>query len=116
MPQAQAGAAAAVASTSRQVGVTLGVAMAGTMAGVSGASGAGAGFAQATHPVWWTIVAMAGVVFVLALLANSSWGRRSTEAIAHLLAEPASQTAGAPPRGAGPEAAPARADRHRGQA
>ena len=34
MPEAQAGVAAAVASTSRQVGQTLGVAVAGAIAGV----------------------------------------------------------------------------------
>src|SRR3546814_1789781 len=41
MPGAQAGLAAAVATTSRQVGLALGVAMAGTLVGGGGAGGDG---------------------------------------------------------------------------
>src|SRR5665213_2810742 len=49
MPPSQAGVAAAVASTSRQVGQTLGVAVLGALAG-GGITGAlGPGFAVATH-------------------------------------------------------------------
>ena len=48
MPPSQAGVAAAVASTSRQVGVTLGVAVIGAIAG-GGAGAIGPGFAAATH-------------------------------------------------------------------
>ena len=89
MPRSQAGSAAGVASTSRQTGVSLGVAIAGSVAGVTGASSVGAGFASATHAVWWILVALAVVAFVLAFVANSAWARRSTEQIAPLLAEPA---------------------------
>jgi EmrB/QacA subfamily drug resistance transporter len=88
MPRAQAGSAAAIASTSRQIGSSLGVAIAGALAGVSGVVRVGPGFAEATHPVWWTIVGLAAVIVVLALAANSARGRRSVDGIAHLLAEP----------------------------
>ena len=59
MPASQAGVAAAVASTSRQVGLTLGVALAGAIAGGSAAldGGAAAGFTAATRPAWWMISA-----------------------------------------------------------
>src|SRR5439155_9733663 len=55
MPPAQAGVAAAVATTSRQVGITLGVAALGALAGAGLAGGIGPGFAYATPPAWWVV-------------------------------------------------------------
>ena len=52
MPPSQAGVAAAVASTSRQVGQTLGVAVVGAVAGASLSGTLGRGFATASHPGW----------------------------------------------------------------
>jgi hypothetical protein len=58
MPPDQAGVAAAVASTSRQVGMTLGVAVLGAVSGGSIGAGIGAGFARETRagggpsPAW----------------------------------------------------------------
>jgi EmrB/QacA subfamily drug resistance transporter len=95
MPPAQVGSAAAIASTSRQVGVSLGVAIAGTLSGVGSVAVVGPGFAAATHPVWWTIVGLAFVILALAILANSARGRRSVEGIAYLFAEPAPADSGA---------------------
>jgi EmrB/QacA subfamily drug resistance transporter len=57
MPRAQAGVAAAVAATSRQIGATLGVAISGMIAGSAAQSPA---FAVSTRPFWW-IVAAGGV-------------------------------------------------------
>jgi EmrB/QacA subfamily drug resistance transporter len=92
MPRGQSGSAAAVASTSRQLGTSLGVAIAGSVLAGSAASGAdGAAFAQATHPVWWLIVGLGGVILTLAVVANSAWGRRSAGRIAHLFDEPAAE-------------------------
>ncbi|MEO8844918.1 MAG: MFS transporter [Kofleriaceae bacterium] len=80
MPRAQAGVAAAIASTSRQVGASLGVAIAGAIAGVRGV-----GFAEATHPFWW--LAAGGGVFVvgLGLLATSPWGDRTRGSMTALI-------------------------------
>ncbi|MGH2879285.1 MAG: DHA2 family efflux MFS transporter permease subunit, partial [Solirubrobacteraceae bacterium] len=64
MPEAQAGVAAAVASTSRQVGQTLGVAVAGAIA-AAGALQVGAGFVAASGTVWWLLVACGAAVVVL---------------------------------------------------
>ena len=50
MPPAQAGVAAAVATTSRQAGMTLGVAVLGAIAGAGHGSAIGRGFTQATRP------------------------------------------------------------------
>jgi Na+/melibiose symporter-like transporter len=80
MPRAQAGVAAAIASTSRQVGSTLGVAIIGS-AVVSGINGQfQESFSQASHIGWW-IVAASGVV-VLGLGLASSGTRAAASAAA----------------------------------
>ena len=68
MPRAQAGVAAAIATTSRQIGLTLGVAVSGAI--VTSRVGA-AGLALASHPAWWTLAACGGAVLVLGLLATT---------------------------------------------
>jgi len=86
MPASQAGVAAAVASTSRQVGLTLGVALAGAIAGGSAAldGGAAAGFTAATRPAWWVILGAVAAVLVLAVVSTTRWAeasaRRTAEA------------------------------------
>jgi EmrB/QacA subfamily drug resistance transporter len=75
MPPAQAGVAAAVATTSRQVGLTLGVAVFGAVA-VGGLGGEiGRGFAQATRPGWWIVAALGLAVAALGYLTTTSWAR-----------------------------------------
>jgi EmrB/QacA subfamily drug resistance transporter len=88
MPRAQSGSAAAVASTSRQTGVSLGVALAGTVTGASGVASVGAGFATATHAMWWIVVGIAAMIVVIGFLSTSAAARRSVAGIAHLLEEP----------------------------
>ena len=83
MPKAQAGLAAAVASTSRQIGASLGVALAGTILGARIHSG----FAEASHPFWWLITGGGVTVLLLAWLSNSRWARDTTRHAAHLLEE-----------------------------
>ena len=73
MPPAQAGVAAAVATTSRQVGITLGVAVFGAVA----AGGLGTGFADATHPGWWMVAALGLSVAALGYLTTTGWARES---------------------------------------
>lgn len=89
MPRAQAGLAAAVATTSRQVGLALGVAMAGTLVGGSHAWGADAwaGYPAATHLVWWILAASGLLVLTLGLLATGPMGKASAARVAHLLEE-----------------------------
>jgi predicted MFS family arabinose efflux permease len=57
MPRAQAGVAAAIATTSRQVGQTLGVAVVGAIA--------------ASQAAWWTLTACSGAVLLLAVVATT---------------------------------------------
>jgi EmrB/QacA subfamily drug resistance transporter len=73
MPPSQAGVAAAVASTGRQVGVTLGVAVMGSLA-AGGVVAIGPAFTAATHASWWIMVALGVLVVVLAFVTTSSWG------------------------------------------
>ena len=86
MPAAQAGVAAAVASTSRQVGAALGVAVAGTA--VAAARARGVAFADATHPVWWGLAGCGGVIAVLGWMSSTPWARASVARLSHLLAAP----------------------------
>ena len=83
MPKAQSGLAAAVASTSRQIGASLGVAVAGTILGTHMHSG----FAEASHPFWWLVSGGGVTVLLLACLSNTRWARDTTRHAAHLLEE-----------------------------
>jgi len=77
MPPSQAGVAAAVASTSRQVGQTLGVAVLGALAGGGAAGAIGRGFPAATHTSWWIILGLGVIVLGLALLTTAGWAQRT---------------------------------------
>jgi EmrB/QacA subfamily drug resistance transporter len=83
MPLSQAGVAAAIASTSRQVGAAIGVAVSGTVVAVSNAHGTD--FTTATHAIWWVMTACGAAVFILGFAANTSWARASTGRVMHLL-------------------------------
>jgi EmrB/QacA subfamily drug resistance transporter len=81
MPEAQAGVAAAVASTSRQVGQTLGVAVAGAIA-AAGAVTVGPGFVGASHVVWWMIGGCGAAIVVLGLASTTAWANASATRVA----------------------------------
>ena len=84
MPTDRAGAASAVASTSRQVGVSLGVALCGSLAGAAIAS-TGADFAVAARPLWYVCAALGVIIFVLGAFATSARATRSAERLAPLI-------------------------------
>ena len=85
MPSSQAGVAAAVASTSRQVGATLGVAVMGSVAGGMVAGSLGVGFAAATHPAWWISAGLSVIILVLAVATTGEWARRTARQTAERL-------------------------------
>jgi EmrB/QacA subfamily drug resistance transporter len=87
MPAAQAGVASAVASTSRQVGMTLGVAVIGAISGGAVSGVIGKSFAQATHASWWVIVAMGVGILALALLTTGAWAKRTARSVAEAFPE-----------------------------
>ncbi|HVV85336.1 MAG TPA: MFS transporter [Kofleriaceae bacterium] len=84
MPRAQAGVAAGLASTSRQVGASLGVAIAGSIAV---ADPRDPGFSGSTHPFWWIVLGSGVAIVVLALVSTGARARRSADAIASLVAD-----------------------------
>jgi EmrB/QacA subfamily drug resistance transporter len=77
MPRAQAGVASAIATTSRQFGQTLGVAIVGAIV-TSGVGGSvGADLSSAGRPAWWTLAACGGVVLALGVLATGPRAKAS---------------------------------------
>ncbi|MEY9991173.1 EmrB/QacA subfamily drug resistance transporter [Streptomyces sp. V4I8] len=86
MPRAQAGVAAAVASTSRQLGQTLGVAVVGAVlaAGV-GASSYEESFVSAAGPGWWILTGCGLLVLVAGAVTSGPWARRTAERTAEKL-------------------------------
>ncbi|NEA55476.1 MFS transporter [Streptomyces sp. SID13666] len=83
MPRSQAGVAAAVASTSRQVGQSLGVAV------------IGAAIAAGLHTTaWWIIAGCGAVVLLLGTLTTGRWAAGTAERAAARFREPAPLTVG----------------------
>jgi len=77
MPASQAGVAAAVATTSRMIGQTLGVAIVGAVA-TAGVTDSMAGqLPSASHSAWWLIAALTATVAVLGV-ASTTVAARST--------------------------------------
>ena len=77
MPIQQAGVAAAVASTSRQIGQSLGVAVIGSVVTGSIHGSLQAGLASASHIGWWIITGCAIVIFCLGLLTTGRWAKKT---------------------------------------
>ncbi|MBA6441428.1 MULTISPECIES: MFS transporter [Streptomyces] len=85
MPRAQAGVAAAVASTSRQTGQSLGVAVIGAlMAG--GVHADAAAFTDAARTAWWIIAGCGAAVLVMGTLTSGRWARATAQRTATRLA------------------------------
>jgi len=74
MPATQAGVASGIASTSRQIGQSLGVAITGSIlaANLHGAPLRTA-FVPASHAAWLLLAACGGVVFLLGLVTTGQW-------------------------------------------
>jgi EmrB/QacA subfamily drug resistance transporter len=94
MPLDRAGAASAVTSTSRQVGVSIGVALCGSVAGAAMAGG-GDGFAAAARPLWFVCIALGLIILGVGLFSTSQRALRSAERLAPLVAGRPDPVAGA---------------------
>jgi EmrB/QacA subfamily drug resistance transporter len=98
MPRAQAGVAAAVASTSRQIGASLGVAVAGSVVTSALHGPFRTGFAAASHLAWWIIAGCGAGVLVIGLATTGRSARASAARTADRLMSDAAPTGpGAPP-------------------
>ena len=82
MPRAQAGVAAAVASTSRQVGSSLGVALIGSAVVSAMVGPIRTGFVAASHVGWWLIAGCGMLVFAVGLITTGARARHSAQLVA----------------------------------
>ncbi len=103
MPISQAGVAAAVASTSRQIGATLGVAVIGSVlaagavsaAASGGGSGQAAGIVSSAETAWWIVTGCGLAVIFLGVLTTGPWARSTVGRVADLMvAEAPAQSVG----------------------
>jgi EmrB/QacA subfamily drug resistance transporter len=85
MPMDRAGAASAIASTSRQVGVSVGVALCGSVAGTALAS-SDVDFGDAAGPLWLVLAGLGLIILTLGVLSTSPRALRSAERLAPLIA------------------------------
>ncbi len=87
MPRHRAGAASAVASTSRQIGVSLGVALAGSVTGLAAAHTA-VDFSSAMTAMWWIVIAFSAAILVLGIVSTTPWALRTAQTVSDRLIEP----------------------------
>jgi EmrB/QacA subfamily drug resistance transporter len=73
MPLHQSGVAAGTSSTARQIGVTLGVAIAGVTLAASNTGTTYHHLAEATHTVWWLNAGYGVVVLILGIVTTTTW-------------------------------------------
>jgi len=84
MPRSQAGVAAAIASTSRQVGAALGVAVVGSALSSGLAGSLATGFVEASHAAWWIVAGCGLAVLLVGALTSGPWALGTTSRTAHL--------------------------------
>jgi MFS family permease len=84
MPQNRAGAAAGITSTSKQVGISLGVALSGVLAG-GALSPPDGSFAASADPLWLLTFALGLAIAALAVISTSPRAQRSAERLAPLI-------------------------------
>ncbi len=82
MPRAQAGVASAIASTSRQIGSTLGVAVVGALLTSRLHGSVQTSFSTASHAGWWTLVGCGAVVLALGVVATTRRAKESARRVA----------------------------------
>jgi EmrB/QacA subfamily drug resistance transporter len=80
MPASMTGLAASLASVGRQTGVSLGIAIAGSIVGSTATTDPHA-FTRHAHTVWWPTIGLGVVVVVLALLSTSTWAQRTVREV-----------------------------------
>jgi high-affinity Fe2+/Pb2+ permease len=74
MPRDQAGVAGAIASTFRQTGAAIGVAVTGAIIAASSA-----GFVHASHAAWAVVAGCGVMVIVLGMVSTGRWALATAE-------------------------------------
>lgn len=82
MPRTQAGVAAAIASTSRQVGASLGVAIVGTVLTARLSGPLETGFVSAARLGWYIIAGCGALVLAFGLITTGRWARSTAARVA----------------------------------
>ncbi len=82
MPPSQAGVAAAIASTSRQVGQTLGVAIVGALAASAAAGAVAATHVQVSDVGWWVVLGCGLGVLLLGIATTTRRARLTAKRVA----------------------------------
>jgi hypothetical protein len=77
MPRAQAGVASALATTSRQFGQAIGVAIIGAIVASYAQTSDYSGLASTSQPAWWTLTGLGALVFLLGLVATGGRAEES---------------------------------------
>ncbi len=85
MPRSQAGVAAGIASTSRQIGQTLGVAVVGALVSSSLSHGRELNFALAARAGWWVLTGCGIAILLLGITATTSWARATAQRTAEAI-------------------------------
>ncbi len=86
MPRSQAGVASGIASTGRQVGSSLGVAIMGSVLAANLHGPLATGFTAATRPGWWIVAGLGLVVGAMAVITTGRAGKASADRTATLVA------------------------------
>jgi MFS family permease len=77
MPFSQAGVASGIASTSRQIGTSLGVAVTGSILAANLHGPLRARFVPASHADWLLLTGCGAAIMILALVTNGKWAART---------------------------------------
>jgi EmrB/QacA subfamily drug resistance transporter len=85
MPRAQAGVASAIASTSRQVGATLGVAVVGALLATSLHGTLSTHPLTISHAGWWVLAGCGLLVLLLGQGVTTAWAKRTADRTAQEL-------------------------------
>jgi EmrB/QacA subfamily drug resistance transporter len=86
MPPAQAGVAAGIASTSRQIGLSLGVAVIGVTATAGVHGSLESSLAAASHLGWWIATGCGVAIVAVGLLTTTAWANRTAVRTAQAMA------------------------------
>ena len=87
IPRSQTGVAAAVASTSRQIGAALGVAVVGSVLSFGLAGSLRTGFVAASHPAWGILAGCGLAALGIGTLTTGYWAAGTAGRTTHLFAD-----------------------------